>query len=78
MSDITKRLELIRIRKVYFKELKDRIKALEDEVERMRELLADKILDTRIKYNPEVVKARLTELIKLGITQAPPEGGGDG
>ena len=51
------------------------IEALEAEVERMRELLADKILDTRIKYNPEVVKARLTELIKLGITQAPPEGG---
>ena len=51
--------------------------ALGSEVERMRGLLADKILDTRIKYNPEVVKARLTELIKLGITQAPPEGESD-
>ena len=51
------------------------IEALEAEVERMRELLADKILDTRIKYNPEVVKARLTELIKLGLIQVPSEEG---
>ncbi len=38
MSDITKRPELIRIRKVYFKELKDRIKALEDEVEKYKKV----------------------------------------
>ena len=39
MSDITKRPELIRIRKVYFKELKDRIKALEDEVKELKDLV---------------------------------------
>ena len=47
------------------KGLKEKGKLLEADKLRLKLALADKILDVRIKYNPEVVRKRLQELKNL-------------